>query len=154
MTRIHPSAYVSSKAVIEDDVEIDACSCIDRAKFGSTRIGRGAKIDNLVQIAHNVVIGEHSVLCGQAGISGSTTVGSRVIMAGQSGLAGHLQVGDGAIIGAQTGVMKDVPAKEFVMGSPSMPHLQAKKMIANTILLPKLKDRLKKLEEKIERLES
>ena len=142
------------KVVIEDDVEIGANVAIDRARFGKTRIGKGTKVDNLVQIAHNVVIGEHSVLCGQAGISGSTTVGSRVIMAGQSGLAGHLQVGDGAIIGAQTGVMKDVPAKEFVMGSPSMPHLQAKKMIANTILLPKLKDRLKKLEEKIERLES
>ncbi|MEA2068466.1 MAG: UDP-3-O-(3-hydroxymyristoyl)glucosamine N-acyltransferase, partial [Verrucomicrobiota bacterium] len=142
------------KVVIEDDVEIGANVAIDRARFGKTRIGKGTKVDNLVQIAHNVVIGEHSVLCGQAGISGSTTIGSRVIMAGQSGLAGHLQVGDGAIIGAQAGVMKDVPAKDFVIGSPAMPHLQFKKIVANTILLPKLKDRLKKLEERIERLES
>ncbi len=142
------------KVVIEDDVEIGANVAIDRARFGKTRIGKGTKVDNLVQIAHNVVIGEHSVLCGQAGISGSTTIGSRVIMAGQSGLAGHLQVGDGAIIGAQAGVMKDVPAKEFVIGSPAMNHLQAKKMIANMITLPKHKDRLKKLEERIERLES
>lgn len=142
------------KVVIEDDVEIGANVAIDRARFGKTRIGKGTKIDNLVQIAHNVVIGEHSVLCGQSGISGSTTLGSRVIMAGQSGLAGHLRVGDGAIVGAQAGVMKDVPAKEFVIGSPAMNHLQAKKMIANMITLPRHKDRLKKLEERIERLES
>ena len=134
------------KVVVEDDVEIGANVAIDRARFGKTRIGKGTKVDNLVQIAHNVVIGEHSVLCGQAGISGSTTIGSRVIMAGQSGLAGHLTIGDGAIIGAQAGVMKDVPPKEFVMGSPAMPHLQAKKMIANTITLPRLKNKVKQLE--------
>ncbi len=138
------------KVVIEDDVEIGANVAIDRARFGKTKIGKGTKVDNLVQIAHNVVIGEHSVLCGQAGISGSTTLGSRVIMAGQSGLAGHLEVGDGAIIGAQAGVMKDVPAKDFVIGSPAMPHLQFKKMIASTILLPKLKDKVKQLETRLE----
>ncbi len=137
------------KVVIEDDVEIGANVAIDRARFGKTRIGKGTKIDNLVQVAHNVVIGEHSVLCGQSGISGSTTVGSRVILAGQAGLAGHLEVGDGAIVGAQAGVMKDVPAKDFVMGSPAMTHLQAKKIIANTILLPKLKDKVKQLEKRL-----
>jgi UDP-3-O-[3-hydroxymyristoyl] glucosamine N-acyltransferase len=137
------------KVVIEDDVEIGANVAIDRARFGKTRIGKGAKIDNLVQIAHNVVIGEHSVLCGQSGISGSTTIGSRVILAGQSGLAGHLTVGDGAIIGGQAGVMKDVPPKDFVMGSPAMTHLQTKKMIANVVTLPKLKDKVKELEEKV-----
>lgn len=137
------------KVVIEDDVEIGANVAIDRARFGKTRIGKGTKIDNLVQIAHNVVIGEHSVMCGQSGISGSTTMGSRCIMAGQSGLAGHLQVGDGAIIGAQAGVMKDVSDKEFVIGSPAMPHLQFKKMVANTILLPKLKERIKQLENQL-----
>lgn len=134
------------KVVIEDDVEIGANSAIDRARFGKTRIGKGTKIDNLVQVAHNVVIGEHSVLCGQAGVSGSTTIGSRVILAGQAGLAGHLQVGDGAIVGAQAGVMKDVPPKDFVMGSPAMSHLQAKKMIAATIALPKLKEKVRQLE--------
>jgi len=137
------------KVVIEDDVEIGANTAIDRARFGKTRIGKGTKIDNLVQVAHNVVIGEHSVLCGQAGISGSTTVGSRVILAGQAGLAGHLEVGDGAIVGAQAGVMKDVPAKDFVMGSPAMTHLQAKKTIANMILLPKLKDKVRQLEKRL-----
>ncbi|MDH3345872.1 MAG: UDP-3-O-(3-hydroxymyristoyl)glucosamine N-acyltransferase, partial [Kiritimatiellaceae bacterium] len=138
------------KVVIEDDVEIGANVAIDRARFGKTRVGKGTKIDNLVQIAHNVVIGEHSVMCGQSGISGSTTVGSRCILAGQAGLAGHLNVGDGAIIGAQAGVMKDVSPKDFVLGSPAMPHLQYKKMVANTILLPKLKERIKKLEARTE----
>ena len=140
------------KVVIEDDVEIGANVAIDRARFGKTRIGKGTKIDNLVQIAHNVVIGEHSVMCGQSGVSGSTTIGSRVILAGQSGLAGHLEVGDGAIIGAQAGVMKDVDSKDFVIGSPAMPHLQFKKMVANTILLPKLKEKLKLLEDELARL--
>jgi UDP-3-O-[3-hydroxymyristoyl] glucosamine N-acyltransferase len=137
------------KVVIEDDVEIGANVAIDRARFGKTRIGKGTKIDNLVQIAHNVVVGEHSVMCGQAGISGSTIIGSRVILAGQSGLAGHLEVGDGAIVGAQSGVMKDVPPKEFVMGAPAMNHLQAKKMIANMITLPKLKEKVKQLEARL-----
>jgi UDP-3-O-[3-hydroxymyristoyl] glucosamine N-acyltransferase len=135
--------------VIEDDVEIGANVTIDRARFGKTRIGRGSKIDNLVQIAHNVVIGEHSVMCGQSGISGSTTVGARCILAGQAGLAGHLEVGDGAIIGAQAGVMKDVAAKDFVIGSPAMSHLQTKKMIANMVTLPKLKEKVKQLEDEV-----
>lgn len=139
------------KVVIEDDVEIGANVAIDRARFGKTRIGKGTKIDNLVQIAHNVVIGEHSVMCGQSGISGSTTVGSRCILAGQAGLAGHLQVGDGSIIGAQAGVMKNVAPKDFVIGSPAMPHLQYKKMVANTILLPKLKERIKQLENQLKK---
>lgn len=142
------------KVVIEDDVEIGSNVSIDRARFGKTKIGKGTKIDNLVQIAHNVVIGEHSVMCGQSGISGSTTVGSRCILAGQAGLAGHLEVGNGAIVGAQAGVMKDVPAKDFVIGSPAMPHLQAKKMIAGMITLPKLKDKVKQLEAKVEKLSS
>jgi UDP-3-O-[3-hydroxymyristoyl] glucosamine N-acyltransferase len=141
------------KVVIEDDVEIGANAAIDRARFGKTRIGRGTKIDNLVQVAHNVVIGEHSVLCGQAGVSGSTTIGSRVILAGQAGLAGHLEVGDGAIVGAQAGVMKDVPPKDFVMGSPALPHLQAKKLIASTMTLPKLKEKVRELEQLISQLQ-
>jgi len=140
------------KVVIEDDVEIGANVAIDRARFGKTKIGKGSKIDNLVQIAHNVVVGEHTVMCGQAGVSGSTTIGSRVILAGQAGLAGHLEVGDGAIVGAQAGVMKDVPSKDFVMGSPAMTHLQAKKMIANMVTLPKLKEKVKQLEAELERL--
>jgi UDP-3-O-[3-hydroxymyristoyl] glucosamine N-acyltransferase len=140
------------KVVIEDDVELGANVAIDRARFGKTKVGKGSKIDNLVQIAHNVVIGEHTIMCGQSGISGSTTIGSHCILAGQAGLAGHLNVGNGSIIGAQAGVMKNVAEKDFVMGSPAMPHLQYKKMVANTILLPKLKDRIKQLETRLEEL--
>lgn len=142
------------RVVIEDDVEVGANTAVDRARFGKTRIGKGTKIDNLVQIGHNVLIGSHSVLCGQSGIAGSTFVGSQVILAGQAGLAGHLTVHDGAIIGAQAGVMKDIPSKEFVMGSPAMNHLQAKRAVANMLILPKLKDRVKRLEKAIEKLES
>lgn len=141
------------KVVLEDDVEIGANVTIDRARFGKTRIGKGTKIDNLVQIGHNVVVGEHSVMCGQVGISGSTTIGSRCILAGQAGLAGHLNVEDNSIIGAQAGVMKDVPERAFVIGSPAMPHLQFKKMIANTITLPRLKEKVKKLEGRLNKLE-
>ena len=140
------------KVVIEDDVELGANVAIDRARFGKTKIGKGTKIDNLVQVAHNVVVGEHSVMCGQAGVSGSSIIGSKVILAGQAGLAGHLEVGDGAIVGAQAGVMRDVPSKDFVIGSPAMNHLQAKKVIANTVTLPKLKEKLKKLEAEVARL--
>jgi len=142
------------KVVIEDDVEIGANVAIDRARFGKTRIGKGTKIDNLVQIAHNVVIGEHSVLCGQAGIAGSTTLGARVTLAGQAGLAGHLQVGDGAIVGAQAGVMKNVPERGFVMGSPAMPQAKFLKMLGSSLLLPKLKDRIKRLEAAVAQLKS
>jgi UDP-3-O-[3-hydroxymyristoyl] glucosamine N-acyltransferase len=139
--------------VIEDDVELGANVCVDRARFGQTRIGKGTKIDNLVQIAHNVVIGEHSVMCGQSGTSGSTTIGSRVILAGQAGLAGHLKVHDGAIVGAQAGVMNDIEANAFVIGSPAMPHMKFKKSVANTLLLPKLKERVVALEKKVRQLE-
>lgn len=139
--------------VIEDDVEIGANVTIDRARFGKTRIGKGTKIDNLAHFAHNVVVGEHSVMCGQVGISGSTIVGSKVIMAGQSGLAGHLKIGDGAIVGAKSGVMKDIPPGEFVIGSPALPNLQFKKMVANSLLLPKLKEKIRALERKVAQLE-
>lgn len=140
------------KVVIEDDVEIGSNVSIDRARFGKTKIGKGTKIDNLVQIAHNVVIGEHTVMCGQSGISGSTTVGARCILAGQAGLAGHLEIGDGAIVGAQAGVMKNVSSKDFVIGSPAMNHLQTKKLLAGMITLPKLKDKVKQLEQLVRKL--
>jgi UDP-3-O-[3-hydroxymyristoyl] glucosamine N-acyltransferase len=139
--------------VIEDDVEIGANVAIDRARFGKTRIGRGTKIDNLVQVGHNVVVGEHTVMCGQVGISGSSIIGSRVILAGQAGLAGHLEVGDGAVVGAQSGVMKDIPPGEFVIGSPALPHLQFKKMIAGNLFLPRLKEKFKELERRIRQIE-
>jgi UDP-3-O-[3-hydroxymyristoyl] glucosamine N-acyltransferase len=106
--------------VIEDDVEIGALSAIDRAAMSETRIGRGTKVDNLVQVGHSVSVGEDTILCGQVGISGSARVGSRVTLAGQVGVAGHLKIGDGAIATAQTGVPGDVPAGAVVSGYPAI----------------------------------
>jgi len=134
---------------IGDDVEIGANVTIDRARFGKTRIGNGVKIDNLVQIAHNVTIGDHAVIIAQAAIAGSTSIGSRVIMAGQSATAGHLKIGEGAIIGGKAGATKDVDPGEYVLGFPGMPAAKYKRQQAGITLLPKLKKRLVALEKKI-----
>jgi len=105
---------------IEDDVEIGACSAVDRGTFGPTRIGRGTKIDNLVQIAHNVQVGPHNLLAAQVGIAGSCKTGHHVVMGGQVGIADHLEIGDGAVLAAQSGISKDVPPGQTVFGSPAM----------------------------------
>jgi len=139
--------------VLEDDVEIGANATIDRARFGETRVGKGTKVDNLVQIAHNCVIGDHSVLCSQVGLAGTTTLGRHVICAGQAGLAGHLTVGDGAVIGAQAGVPKDLPGGQMYLGAPAVPRLEFGKSLAHVASLPKLKDKLKELEKRLARLE-
>lgn len=138
---------------IDDDVEIGANCTIDRAAFGRTWIQRGAKIDNLVQIAHNVVIGEHSILIAQVGISGSTRVGRHVMLAGQVGVVGHIEIGDGARVGAQSGVGRSVKAGEDVSGSPVMPHKDWRKMVANVKRLPHLKEELRELKIKVRELE-
>jgi UDP-3-O-[3-hydroxymyristoyl] glucosamine N-acyltransferase len=139
--------------VLEDDVEIGANATIDRARFGETRVGKGTKVDNLVQIAHNCVIGDHSVLCSQVGLAGTTTLGRHVICAGQAGLAGHLTIGDGAVIGAQAGVPKDLPGGQMYLGAPAVPRLEFGKSLAHVASLPKLKDKLKELEKRLARLE-
>ncbi|MEZ0328251.1 MAG: UDP-3-O-(3-hydroxymyristoyl)glucosamine N-acyltransferase [Dissulfuribacterales bacterium] len=108
--------------IIEDQVEIGANTTIDRATFGETRIGYGTKIDNLVQIGHNVQIGPHCILVAQIGIAGSAKIGTGVMIGGQAGIADHIELGDGVRVAAQSGVAKDVPAKEIVSGSPAMPH--------------------------------
>ena len=138
---------------IEDDVEVGACSCIDRATLGETVIGRGTKIDNLVQIAHNVRVGALSLLVAQCGISGSTELGQGVILAGQVGVVGHLKLGDGARVGAQSGVSRDLDDGETVSGSPAIDHRDWLRMSA---ALPKVADLLKqvrKLEKRVEELE-
>lgn len=136
--------------VIEDDVEIGACTAIDRATFGSTIIGRGTKIDNLVQVAHNVIIGEGSVLVAQSGVAGSTRLGRGVVLAGQSGVAGHLDVGDRSVIGAKSAVLQDLPADSFVIGHPALDHREWKRSQAVLRRLPDLLRRVARLEKALE----
>jgi len=138
---------------IEDDVEVGANSCIDRATFGTTRIKRGVKIDNLVQIAHNVVIGEDSIVVAQVGISGSTTLGRNVTLGGQVGLADHLEVGDNVMVAAQSGVMKDVQSNQIVGGTPALPHRQALRVTSVWTRLPELKRELEELKGRLEKVE-
>ena len=139
--------------VIEDDVELGANVTIDRAALGRTVIGRGTKVDNLVQIAHNVRVGERSIIVAQAGISGSTSIGRGVILAGQVGVVGHVSIGDGVRIGAQSGVSKDVPSGKDVSGSPAVPHRQWLATQATLAYLPEMRKRLHHLEEVLHALE-
>ncbi len=140
--------------IIEDDVEIGANVTIDRARFDKTIIGKGTKIDNLVQIAHNVSIGENSIIVAQSGISGSATIGKNVTIAGQSGIIGHVSIGDNAVVAAQSGVTKSIPSNTCVSGYPAKPHILAKKIHAFTQNLPNLFKKVKQLEEEIEKLKS
>jgi UDP-3-O-[3-hydroxymyristoyl] glucosamine N-acyltransferase len=140
--------------VIEDFVEIGANCCVDRAKFGETKIGAGTKIDNLVQIGHNVVIGKCCLITGQVGISGSCKLGDGVVLGGQVGLADNIKIGDGAVIGAKSGVMHDIRADEQVLGTPAIERRQALKVMGVTRRLPRLAEQLKQLDKRIERLEA
>jgi UDP-3-O-[3-hydroxymyristoyl] glucosamine N-acyltransferase len=138
--------------VVEDDVELGANVTVDRARFGRTVIGRGSKIDNLVQIGHNVVLGQGCLLVAQAGVAGSTKVGNYVVMAGQAGLIGHLDVGDQAIITAQTGVTKDVPAKGVMSGSPAQDRRTHLKELASLSKLPEALQEIRRLRREVDEL--
>jgi UDP-3-O-[3-hydroxymyristoyl] glucosamine N-acyltransferase len=138
---------------IEDDVEVGACTCIDRATLGETVIGRGTKIDNLVQIAHNVTVGPLSLIVAQVGIAGSTEIGAGVVLAGQAGLVGHLKIGDGARVGAQGGVIGDVPAGETYTGYPARPHAEWLRANAALQRLPELVKQVRALERRLAALE-
>jgi UDP-3-O-[3-hydroxymyristoyl] glucosamine N-acyltransferase len=133
---VHHKIPQIGTVVIEDDVEIGSNVSIDRARFGETRIHKGTKIDNLVQIAHNVEIGEGSIIIAQAGISGSTKVGKGATLAGQAGIVGHITIGENAIVGAQGGVTKSVAPNTFVSGYPARPHHIAKRINACIQRLP------------------
>ena len=139
---------------IGDDVEIGANTTVDRARFGKTVIGNGVKIDNLVQIAHNVVIADHAVIVAQTGIAGSSTIGERTILAAKAGISGHINIGAGVVIGPMTGVTKSIPDGAYMMGIPAVPVMQWKRSAAAVALLPKLKERVVALEEKIKKLEA
>ncbi len=138
---------------IDDDVEIGANTCVDRAALGRTWLQRGVKIDNQVQVAHNVVIGEDSMVVAQTGFSGSVSVGQEVIIAGQVGLADHVDIGDRAIIGSQSGIAKSVLPGEVLFGSPAMPHRLWLKTSGLIKKLPQFSERLRALEKKIEEFE-
>ncbi len=135
---------------IDDDVEIGACNTIDRATFGRTWIKRGVKTDNLVHVAHNVTVGEDTVLVAQVGISGSVTIGNHAILAGQSGVAQHVAIGNRVTVGAQSGIAKSIGDGQVVSGTPAMPH---RLWLKTSNLIPKLPDMKKKLRELEKRLE-
>jgi UDP-3-O-[3-hydroxymyristoyl] glucosamine N-acyltransferase len=136
-------------AVIEDDVEIQANTTIDRAALGETRIGRGTKIDNLVQVAHSVTVGEDSILCAQVGIAGSTKLGARVTLAGQVGVVGHIEIGDDAIATAQTGIPHSVSAGALVSGYPAIENRSWLRSVALFAKLPELMRRLRAIEKRL-----
>jgi UDP-3-O-[3-hydroxymyristoyl] glucosamine N-acyltransferase len=148
----HRKMLQLGNVVIHDDVEIGANAAIDRGTLGSTVIGEGTKIDNLVHVAHNVVIGRHCVVMGQAGFAGSTRLGDYVVVASQSGVADHLKVGNQAMIGAKSGVMRDIPDGGRVLGIPATPDRQAKRQIIAAQQLPEVLRRMRNLEKQLEDL--
>ncbi len=135
--------------IIHDDVEIGANTAIDRGALGSTVIGQGTKIDNLVHIAHNVVMGRHCLVMGQVGFAGSTHLGDYVVIASQSGIAGHLKLGSQVTIGAKSGVMRDIPAGQTVLGYPAAPDKEAKRQWIAATQMPAALKRLRALEKRM-----
>jgi UDP-3-O-[3-hydroxymyristoyl] glucosamine N-acyltransferase len=139
---------------IEDDVEIGANCCIDRAALGETVVGRGVKMDNLVQVGHNVQIGQDSIVVAQVGISGSVRVGRQVVLGGQVGVADHVEIGDRAMVGSQSGIAKSVSPGEVVSGTPAIPHRRWLRASGLAARLPDIVDRIKKLERDLAELRS
>jgi UDP-3-O-[3-hydroxymyristoyl] glucosamine N-acyltransferase len=148
----HRKMLQVGNVIIHDDVEIGANTAIDRGALGSTIIGQGTKIDNLVHIAHNVVIGRHCLVMGQVGFAGSTHLGDYCVIASQSGIAGHLKLGNQATVGAKSGVMRDIPDKGTVLGIPAAPDKQAKRQMIAVQQLPELIRRMRELEKTVEQL--
>ena len=140
--------------IIEDDVEIGCNVCVDRATMGATRVGEGTKIDNLVQIAHNVQVGRNCIVCGQAGLSGSVVIEDNVVMAGQVGVRDHCKIGKGAVLGAQSGIVGDVGPGEYMLGAPAIPHKDFMKMEAASRKLPEMTRQLRRLEKLVETMQT
>jgi UDP-3-O-[3-hydroxymyristoyl] glucosamine N-acyltransferase len=148
----HRKVLQVGNVVIHDDVEIGANCTIDRAALGSTVIGAGTKIDNLVHVAHNVVMGRHCLVMGQAGFAGSTHLGDYAVIASQAGIAGHLKLGKQSTVGAKSGVMRDIPDGGTVLGYPAAPEKEAKRQWVGVQLLPRMTRRLNALERLVEKL--
>ncbi len=138
----------SGNVVVESDAELQANTCIDRASIGETRIGRGAKLDNLVHVGHSCTIGQDTLLCAQVGLAGTTDVGNNVILAGQVGVSGHVKIGDGAIAIAQSGIPHDIPAGAMVSGAPAVDHKLWLKCCAAYARLPEIARAVRKLSER------
>jgi UDP-3-O-[3-hydroxymyristoyl] glucosamine N-acyltransferase len=145
----HEKVPQIGKARIEDDVEIGAGTTIDRARFGNTVIGEGTKIDNLVQIGHNVLIGKHCILCAQVGVSGSTVIEDYVVLAGQVGIGGHITIGRGTKAGGQTGITSNILPGSSILGNPAIPMMLEQRILVLKQRLPDLFRRVDALEEQI-----
>lgn len=150
---VHHKFPQVGRVVIEDDVEIGANTTIDRATLGETRVGRGTKMDNQVQVGHNIEMGQGCLLVAQVGIGGSTKLGNYVVLGGQVAVKDHVELGDGVQVAAQAGVTKNFPTGTILFGSPAYPVGEGKRLVALTRSLPKLKKRIEELEEKIRSLE-
>jgi UDP-3-O-[3-hydroxymyristoyl] glucosamine N-acyltransferase len=150
----HRKVLQVGNVVIHDDVEIGANTAIDRAAIGSTVIGKGTKIDNLVHVAHNVTMGSHCLVMGQCGFAGSTRLGDYAVIASQSGIAGHLTLGRQSVVGAKSGVMRDIPDGGKVLGIPAMPDKQTKRQWIGMQQLPDMIRRLRELEAEVEKLKA
>lgn len=147
--RTHSGAHIKVPqqgwVEIGDDVEVGACSTIDRGTFGPTRVGTGTKIDNQVMIGHNCQIGKHNILCGQVGIAGSSSTGDHVVVAGQVGIADHINIGSRIVIGAQAGVSNDLPSDHHYLGNPAVPVLEHKRVLVGIRRIPELRDDVKQI---------
>ncbi len=139
--------------VIEDEVEIGACTCVDRATLGETRVGKGTKVDNLVQIAHNVKVGGHTVIAAQTGIAGSSSIGNYCMIGGQVGIRDHVSIGDNIMLGARTAVNTSLNEPGAYIGEPAMPYRKAMHVLAVLRRLPELEEKVKCLEEKLESIQ-
>lgn len=137
---------------IEDDVEIGACTTIDRGAINDTVIGRGSKLDNLVQVGHNCQIGQHNIMASQVGIAGSVTTGNYVVFAGQSGACDHLTIGTGAVMAARAGVISSLPGGETYFGFPAAPHKEALKILASSKKVPQMREQIRSLESEVSNL--
>src|SRR5215813_141862 len=144
----------SGPAVLEDDVEVQSNACVDRATVGETRIGRGAKLDDLVLVGHASQVGANAMLCGQVGLAGSTKIGDGCILAGQVGTAGHLTIGNGSVVTAKSGIPNDIPAAALYSGYPAVENRQWLKTQAALNRLPELQRRVRELEEELATLQN